>query len=96
MAAFYLNTYDVIDEVVYQRYVSKVGPIFKRYNARVLAFDRKAIQMEGSGKDVNILIEFESTEAASSCYNDPEYQAIKPLRVQSTINSSITLVKGLP
>lgn len=95
MAAFYLNTYDVTDEVVYQTYVSKVTPIFNRYKAKVLAFDRKAIQVEGTGREVNIIIQFESIEVASSCYNDPEYQAIKPLRTKSTINSSITLVKGL-
>lgn len=94
MAAFYLNTYDVKDEVIYQSYLSKVGPIFKRYNAKVLAFDREAIQVEGTARNVNILIEFESIEVALSCYNDPEYQAIKPLRVKSTINSCITLVKG--
>lgn len=95
MAAFYLNQYDVKDEIVYKSYVSKVGPIFKRYKASVLAFDRDAIQVEGAARDVNIIIEFESIEVASSCYNDPEYQAIKPLRINSTINSSITLVKGL-
>lgn len=95
MAAFYLNTYDVKDEVVYQNYVSKVGSIFKRYNAKVLAFDREAIQVEGTAKNVNILIEFESVSVALSCYNDPEYQAIKPLRIASTTNSSITLVKGI-
>ena len=95
MAAFYLYTYDVTDEVVYQTYVSKVGPIFKRYGAKVLAFDRDAFQVEGSKRDVNILIQFESIEVATSCYNDPEYQAIKPLRIKSTVNSRITLVKGV-
>jgi uncharacterized protein (DUF1330 family) len=95
MAAFYLNTYDVTDEVVYQSYVSKVGSIFNRYGAKVLAFDRDAIQVEGTRRDVNILIQFDSIDVALSCYNDPEYQAIKPLRIKSTINSSITLVRGL-
>jgi uncharacterized protein (DUF1330 family) len=95
MSAFYLNTYDVKDEAVYQSYVSKVVPIFNRYKAKVLAFDREAIPVEGTRRDVNILIQFESIEVALSCYKDPEYQAIKPLRIKSTINSSITLVKGL-
>lgn len=95
MAAFYLNTYDVKDEVVYQSYISKVVPIFNRYRAKVFAFDRDAIQVEGTGRDVNIIIQFESIETALSCYNDPDYQAIKPLRIKSTINSSITLVKGV-
>ena len=95
MAAYYLNTYDVKDEAVYQMYLNKVGPLFKRYKAKVLAFDRVAMQVEGMPKDVNILIEFESVEVALSCYNDPDYQAIKPLRIQATMNSRITLVKGL-
>ena len=95
MAAFYLNTYDVKDEIIYQNYVRQVNSIFKRYGAKVLAFDREAIQVEGTRRGVNIIIQFESIEVALSCYNDPEYQAIKPLRIQSTINSSITLVKGL-
>lgn len=95
MAAFYLNTYDVTDEVIYQEYVRKVVPIFNRYKARVLAFDREALQVEGTRRGVNIIIEFESIDVATSCYNDPEYQAVKPLRIKSTVNNSITLVKGL-
>lgn len=95
MSAFYINSYDVTDEVIYQSYVSKVASVFNRYGAKVLVFDRDAIQVEGSGRDVTILIQFESIEVASACYNDPEYQAIKPLRIKSTINSRITLVKGL-
>ena len=95
MAAFYLNTYDVVDEVMYQNYISKVKPIFNQYGAKVLAFDREAIQVEGTKRDVNILIQFESIEVAMSCYNDPHYQAIKSLRINSTINCSITLVGGL-
>jgi uncharacterized protein (DUF1330 family) len=95
MSAFYLNTYDVIDETTYKHYVGQVGSIFKRYNAKVLAFEREAIQIEGVARDVNIIIQFESIEVATTCYNDPEYQAIKPLRIKSTINSRITLLKGL-
>jgi len=94
MAAFYINTYDVKDEVIYQSYVRKVAPIFNRYGAKVLAFDREAIQVEGTRRNVNIIVQFESIEVASACYNDPEYQAIKPLRIKSTINRRITLVKG--
>ena len=34
MTALYINTYDVTDEMVYQSYVDKVAPIFKKYNAK--------------------------------------------------------------
>ena len=36
---------------------------------------RPFIQLEGSGRPRNVVVKFESLEAAEACYKSPDYQA---------------------
>jgi len=50
---------------------------------------------EGSAKRMNAIIKFPSKEAAVNCYNDPLYEDIKKIRINSTENCTMVLVKQL-
>jgi uncharacterized protein (DUF1330 family) len=43
---------------------------------------------------MNAIIRFPSQEDALRCYNDPEYAPIKAIRMRSTTNNTVVLVKA--
>jgi uncharacterized protein (DUF1330 family) len=93
MAVYYMNSYDIIDADEYQKYGPLAIPLIIKYGGEVLAADTDGIAIEGSAKHMNAIIRFPSEEAALNCYNDPEYQEVKKIRVNSTANCSMVLVK---
>ena len=94
MAVYYIGTYDIDDMEEFQNYPPKVLALLPKYGAEVLASDVEAVSLEGNAKTMNAIIKFPSMEAALGMYNDPEYQEkIKPIRIKSTSNCTMVLVK---
>lgn len=93
MPAYYLISYDIIDMNEYKNYGPKVLPLLAKYGAEVLASDMEGIAMEGTPRNMNAVIKFPSKETALQCYHDPEYQPMKAIRIRSTANCTMTLVK---
>lgn len=93
MAVYYINSYDIVDAELYQEYGPKVYPILLRYGAEVLASDTAPKVLEGQARKMNAIVKFPSEEAALNCYNDAEYQAIKAIRINSTANCTMVLVR---
>ena len=50
--------------------------------------------MEGKARARNVVIEFPSIQAARECYNSPEYQAAKAIRV-TVADAEMVLVEGV-
>jgi uncharacterized protein (DUF1330 family) len=94
MAVYYIGTYDIDNMEEFQKYPPKVIALLPKYGAEVLASDVEAVSLEGEAKTMNAIIKFPSMEAALGMYNDPEYQEnIKPIRLKSTSNCTMVLVK---
>ena len=93
MAAYLINSYDIEDLESFKNYPPKVAPLLAKYGARVLSSDVNGITFEGKSKSMNAIIEFPSEEAARNCYNDPDYQEVKKIRISSTSNCSMILVR---
>jgi uncharacterized protein (DUF1330 family) len=93
MAVYYINSYDIVNAELYQEYGPKVYPILMRYGAEILASDTAPIVVEGQARKMNAIVKFPSEEAALNCYNDAEYQAVKAIRMNSTTNCTMVLVK---
>ena len=93
MAVYMMISYDILDAAVWQNYPVRVAPILQRYGARVLAIERDPVVLEGKPKGMNALIEFPSEQSALSCYNDPEYVEVKKIRLGSTENCTMIIVK---
>jgi|SRR5580698_3119238 uncharacterized protein (DUF1330 family) len=95
MAIYYIGSYDIEDMELFQQYPPKVAALLPKYGGEVLATDLQAICLEGQAKTLNAIIRFPSEEAALGLYNDPEYQAeIRDIRLRSTKNTTMVLVKG--
>ena len=93
MAVYMMISYDILDAAKWQSYPVKVAPILQRYGARVLAIETSPVILEGKPKMMNALIEFPSEQAAMNCYNDAEYAEVKKIRLSTTTNCTMILVK---
>ena len=93
MSVYLINSYDIVDAKVFQDYPPKVLSILKKYGAKVLASDTTATALEGIPKTMNAIIEFPSEETVWSCYNDPDYVEAKKIRLLSTTNCTMVIVK---
>ena len=92
---YFMITYDIVDVNLFKKYGPGLIPLLRKYKAEVLASDTEAVVFEGFAKQMNAIIKFPSKEAAMNCYNDPEYESIKKIRLDSTANCSMVLVKQL-
>ena len=90
---YWIAHVDVRDPERYKDYVSTAKPAFERFGARFLARGGASQAMEGAGRARNVVIEFPSMQAALDCYNSPEYQAARAIRV-TVADGEITIVEG--
>ena len=85
-----IDNKEMLDE-----YVGKVLPTIQSGGGRILGFDEAPDVVEGTIEHPRtVILEFESREAFRAWYDSEEYQAILPLRLESTPGSLI-VVNGL-
>lgn len=70
----------VTDPAAWAQYAAAATEAQQRYGARVLVRGGRAEVVEGEGRARNIVLEFDSFEAARAYAHSPEYQAAKKLR----------------
>ena len=93
MPGYVIVNYNINDLEAYQKYPPAVGPTIAQYGGKVLVADREVKAVEGSPKQVIVVIEFESEEAAQRWYDSPENTAIKELRTSVT-EGWLAIAKG--
>ncbi|MCP5058774.1 MAG: DUF1330 domain-containing protein [bacterium] len=77
------------------QYVSKVIPTITAAGGRILGFDETPEMIEGEVEHPRtVIVEFPSQEAFRTWYDSADYQAILPLRLDSTPGTLI-VVNGL-
>lgn len=90
---YWIARVDVRDPERYKDYVASAKPAFEKYGANFLARGGVYVEMEGKARARNVVIEFPSLQAAKDCYNSPEYQAAKAIRV-TVADAEMVLVEG--
>jgi uncharacterized protein (DUF1330 family) len=93
MSVYIIVSYDIKDPKVFENYVPGVRPLLQKHGAEILVSDREAKTLEGQGRGVNVVLKFESEEAAMGFYNDPDYGPVKKIRQDSTENGTVILAK---
>jgi len=93
MPVYVVNAYDIHDFKTFKDYPPRVAPLLLKYGAKILAMDKDPEALEGRSKTMNAIIEFSSAEAARNFYNDPEYQSFIHLRLNSTSNCTMIILK---
>lgn len=94
LKAYWIARVDVKDAEAYQAYVSGAKAAFERFGAKFLVRGGNYHAAEGIARGRNVVIEFPSFQAATQCYNSPEYQAAKAHRVP-VAEAEIVIVEGV-
>ena len=93
MAAYILASYDIDDPAGYEAYVPAVIPLLQKHGAEVVVADYDVQSIEGTARKANVVLRFESEEAAMGWYNDPDYGPAKDIRLAATSNATMILAK---
>jgi uncharacterized protein (DUF1330 family) len=99
LPAYFVAMYIITNPELFRQYQELALPMLKTCKCKVLtlgqAKDVVGMIIEGNENfDMVVVIEFDSEQEALDWYNDPEYQKILHMRLQSTRGFGI-IVKGL-
>jgi uncharacterized protein (DUF1330 family) len=92
--AYWIARVDVRNPDAYKLYVEAGTKAFAKHNAKFLARGGKAEALEGPSRARNVIIEFESLDAARACYNSPEYAEARAHRAAASVGE-IVIVEGV-
>ena len=74
MSALWIANISVSDPVAFAEYSKRAGPAIAKYGGVFLARGGAFEQLEGREWPRNVVVRFESIEAARNCYHSEEYQ----------------------
>lgn len=92
--AYWIARVDVRDPENYKDYITTARPAFEKYGARFIVRGGASEAVEGPGRARNVVIEFDSMEAAQACYRSEQYQKAAAIR-QKVADGEIILVEGV-
>jgi uncharacterized protein (DUF1330 family) len=96
MPVYLIIDITIRDQEVYAEYVDQVPAVVERYGGRYLVRGGGVTPLSGRWHPERIIVvEFAAIEPLQDFLNSPEYQALVPLREQSTTSRSI-IVEGPP
>ena len=93
MAAYLVAQMQVNDPNMYRDYASKVGPTIAPYGGRILSANDAEVREGNPPYARTVIAEFPSLDAARAWYASDVYEAVLPLRLQSTIGT-LVMVEG--
>ena len=85
---------DITDPKAYAAYAEAAGGAITKLGAKVLARGGRFEALEGGGRARNVVLEFDSFEAARAFYFSPEYSSARAMREGAAIVDYI-LVEGV-
>ena len=91
--AYWIGRVDVSNPDAYQNYVKANAVPFAKFGAKFLVRGGQYRVAEGEARARNVVIEFPSYEAATACWDSPEYQAAKAERDGHAV-ADIIIIEG--
>ena len=83
----------VTDPEVYKDYVAMASAAIKQYGGKPIARGGRYEPLEGEARPRNVILEFESYDAARTYYYSPEYQAAVKTR-KDAAESKVVIGEG--
>lgn len=77
----------------YPDYLAAARPAFEKFGARFLVRGGRYDCKEGQARDRNVVVEFEDFDTAVRCYQSPEYQAARAIRVANA-DADFIIIEG--
>jgi uncharacterized protein (DUF1330 family) len=85
---------DVTNPEAYARYAAEATKAVAAHSGKFLARGGRHEGLEGQARARNVVVEFDSYEAARAYYYSPEYRAARALR-QGAAEIEMVLVEGV-
>ena len=92
--AYIVSRVDIKDPQAYAKYAEAATKAIAQYGGKPLARGGRFETLEGEARQRNVVLEFESFEAARNYYYSAEYQAAKAHR-EGAATMDIVLVEGV-
>ncbi|MEM8701849.1 MAG: DUF1330 domain-containing protein [Pseudomonadota bacterium] len=83
----------VKDAANYPAYLAAAKQAFEKYDARFLVRGGQYRDPEGRSRDRNVVVEFKDFETANKCYDSPEYQAARAIRMANA-EADFLIIEG--
>jgi len=91
---YIVSRVDVKNPTAYAKYAEAATKVIAAHGGKPLARGGRFEELEGHARARNVVLEFESFEAAQRYYYSPEYQAAKAFR-EGAAEMEIVLVEGV-
>ena len=85
---------DITDPAAYARYAEAATKVIAAHGGRPLVRGGRHEALEGRARARNVVLEFDSYDAARAYYHSPEYQAARAFR-GGAAEMEIVLVEGV-
>ena len=92
--AYVISRVDIKDPVAYAKYAEAAGKAIAASGGKPLARGGRSEALEGPARKRNVVLEFETYDAAKAYYFSAEYQAAKALR-EGAAEMEMVLVEGV-
>lgn len=93
MAAYMIARIEVTNLENYLKYASQTVGIAEKFGGKFLVKAGQMEQLEGSGPQRHVVIEFPDMDAARTFYHSPEYAEILPIALANSTRDAV-LVEG--
>ena len=93
MAAYIIARIEVTNLEAYMEYAKQTVALVEIFGGKFLVKGGEFEQVEGSGPDRHVVIEFADVAAAKVFYNSDEYLKILPIALKNT-NRDLVIVEG--
>lgn len=91
--AYWIAHVTVNDPAAYDLYRAANAAPFARFGAKFLVRAGAQTVVEGQMRARTVVIEFPSLQAATDCYNSPDYRAAMALRVDAS-EADVCIIEG--
>ncbi|MBV8104212.1 MAG: DUF1330 domain-containing protein [Hyphomicrobiales bacterium] len=91
---YIISRVDVTDPQAYARYAAEAMKVIAAHGGKILARGGRCEALEGKARARNVVLEFDSYEAAHAEFYSAEYQAARALR-QGAAEIEMVLVEGV-
>jgi uncharacterized protein (DUF1330 family) len=84
-------------DTFFSDYANRAGPTLAKHGFVGLVASAEPERLEGAAPDGwTVILQFPSVEAAQGWYDDPEYVAARPFRIDSVGQTDMVLMRGVP
>ncbi len=90
---YIISRIDILNPVAYAEYAAAATKAIAAHGGKPLARGGRFEALEGNARERNVVLEFDSFDAARAYYNSQDYQAAKALREGAAVMDMV-LVEG--